>query len=245
VRLEAWIVSWVLWVVLRVLFASCRVSTFGEDILHEALRTHGNKVLGAIWHRNILYIIHVFARYHGVIMASRSRDGERIAQTLQRFGHFTPRGSRNDGGAKALEEMTQLIAAGHPGGLALDASTGPPYIAKSGIVRLASETGAAIVPMVWWAEPCWRLHGWDMTIIPKFFSHLVFVYGAPLDIPRGLTPAEVEVYRVDIEQRLRRLTYQVDHWLPQRDRYADPREVPVPEPVPLPVHPPREPRAQR
>jgi len=239
VRLEAWAISWVLWVALRLLFASCRVSTFGENILRDALRTHDNRVLGAIWHRNILYIIHVFTRYHAVIMASRSRDGERIAQTLQRFGHFTPRGSRNDGGAQALVEMAQLIGAGHPGGLALDASTGPPYIAKSGIVRLASDTGAAIVPMAWWAEPCWRLHGWDMTIIPKPFSRLVFVYGDPLDVPSGLAPPEIERYRVDIEHRLHRLTYQVDHWLPQRDQYPDPRNIPVPEPVPLPVHPRR------
>jgi len=245
VRTEAWLVSWVLWIVLRLLFASCRVSMFGQDILDETLRRHGNKALGAIWHRNILFIIYVFSRYRAVIMASRSRDGERIAQTLRRFGHLTPRGSRNDGGAHALAEMTQLIAAGHPGGLALDASTGPPYIAKSGIVRLASETGAPIVPMAWWAEPCWRLHGWDMTIVPKPFSRLVFVYGDPVEVPRELTPDAAERYRVDIELRLRRLMYQVDHWLPQRGRYADPRDVPVPEPIPLPVHPPRRQKASR
>ena len=226
------------------MFATCRVFTFGADIRDEALRTHGNKVLGAIWHRNILYILHVFSPYHAVIMASRSRDGELIARTLQRFGHITPRGSRNDHGAVALTEMTSLIAAGHPGGFALDASTGPPYIAKSGIVRLAADSGAAIVPMAWWAEPCWRLRGWDMTIIPKPFSRLVFAYDDAIDVPRGLDATRLESYRADVEHRLRRLTYQVDHWFAQRDLHPDPREVPVPEPVPLPVHPPRQRRAK-
>jgi lysophospholipid acyltransferase (LPLAT)-like uncharacterized protein len=240
---QAWLVSWLLWIVLRLLFASCRVSTFGQNILEETLRNHGNKGLGAIWHRNILYIIHVFSPYRAVIMASRSRDGELIAQTLRRFGHLTPRGSRNDGGALALAEMTGLIAAGHPGGLALDASTGPPYIAKSGIVRLASQSGAPIVPMAWWAEPCWRLRTWDMTIIPKPFSRLVFVYGEPVLVPKELTPDLAEQYRVDIELRLNRLTYQVDHWLSQRSACADPRDVPVPDPIPLPIHPPRRSRA--
>jgi lysophospholipid acyltransferase (LPLAT)-like uncharacterized protein len=66
--------------------------------------------------------------------------------------------------------MTGLIAAGHPGGLALDASTGPPYIAKSGIVRLAGEAGAAIVPMVWFAAPCWRLKSWLRRRLAARFS---------------------------------------------------------------------------
>jgi lysophospholipid acyltransferase (LPLAT)-like uncharacterized protein len=196
-------------------------------------------VLGAIWHRNILYIMHVFSRYRAVIMASRSRDGELVAQTLRRFGHLTPRGSKNDGGAVALGEMQGLIAAGHPGGLALDASAGPPYVAKSGIVRLAADTGAVIVPMAWAAEPCWRLHSWDMTIIPKPFSHIVFAYGEPLEVPRTPSLETVEQCRVELEARLHRLTYQVDHWAAQGERQADPRHIPVPDPVPLPVHPPR------
>jgi lysophospholipid acyltransferase (LPLAT)-like uncharacterized protein len=33
--------------------------------------------------------MHVFSPYHAITMASRSRDGEYVAQTLQRFGHIT------------------------------------------------------------------------------------------------------------------------------------------------------------
>jgi lysophospholipid acyltransferase (LPLAT)-like uncharacterized protein len=75
----------VLWAVLRLLFASCRVVTFGADVLDNALRTHQNRVLGAIWHRNM----HVFSLYRAITMASRSRDKEYVAQTLQRFCHIT------------------------------------------------------------------------------------------------------------------------------------------------------------
>ena len=245
VRLGAWIAGWVLWTVLTLLFKSCRIHSFGDDILERSLRENGKKVLGAIWHRNLLYVVYVFSRYRAVIMASRSRDGEIIAQTLKRFGHLAPRGSRNDGGATALLEMTRLIAAGNPGGLALDASTGPPYVAKPGIVRVASDAGAVIVPMSWWAEPCWRLGGWDMTIIPKPFSRIVFAYGEPLVIPDDLGGNQIESHRIELERRLHRLTYQVDHWLPLRDQYADPRGVPVPDPVPLPIHPPRVPRKRK
>jgi hypothetical protein len=238
-RLAAWVAGWVLWIVLTLLFRSCRVYSFGDDILERSLRENGNRVLGAIWHRNLLYIVYVFSRYRAVIMASRSRDGEIIAQTLKRFRHLAPRGSRNDGGAKALLEMTRLIAAGNPGGLALDASTGPPYVAKPGIIRLAADSGAVIIPMSWWAEPCWRLKGWDMTIIPKPFSRIVFAYGEPLVVPVDVQGPQIEPYRAELERRLHRLTYQVDHWFPLRDHYADPRTIPVPDPVPIPVHPPR------
>jgi hypothetical protein len=85
--------------------------------------------------------------------------------------------------------------------------------------------------------------GWDVTIIPKLFSRLVFVYGDAIDVPTALDGAGLERYRADIENRLRRLTYQVNHWFAERDCLADPREVIVPEPVPLPVHPPRRWRA--
>jgi hypothetical protein len=67
----------------------------------------------------------------------------------------------------------------------------------------------------------------------------VFAYGEPLVVPPRLEGRELEGFRAEIERRLNRLSYQVDHWLPLRDRYADPRDVPVPDPVPLPVHPPR------
>ena len=110
---------------------------------------------------------------------------------------------------------------------------------KAGIIRLAADTGAAILPMSWWAEPCWRLGTWDRTMIPKPFSRLVFAYGEPLPVPARLEGREIEGHRAEIEHRLQRLTYQVDHWFAMRDRYADPRDIPVPDPVPVPTEPRR------
>jgi hypothetical protein len=54
------------------------------------------------------------------------------------------------------------------------------------------------------------------------------VYDRPIAVPQNLGAAEIEAYRLQIEQRLNRLTYQVDRWVTAENRTADPRDIPIP-----------------
>ena len=173
-------------------------------------------------------------------MTSRSQDGDLITSVLRFFGYFAPRGSSGigKGGKEALEVFIEHINKGNVGGLAIDGPTGPPYVSKYGIAEAAARTGAPILLHIWYAKSNIRVNSWDRTIIPKPFSELVMIIDAePIYVPSNGSKEHLEKYREMINNRLLHLTYQADQWFKLRDQYPDPRNIPVPKPVPTPYHP--------
>jgi lysophospholipid acyltransferase (LPLAT)-like uncharacterized protein len=240
IRLMAYLGSWVAWAVMHLLFFSCRKEVFGKELWDRIAKENGGKVLGGGWHRGAFFIIYHFRNLKGAIISSRSRDGEFITQILNRFGYLAPRGSSTHGGKEALLETVDFVNEGNAAGIAVDAPKGPPYISKHGIITIAQRTGAPVVPFCWYAEPNIRADSWDRTIMPKPFARLVAAYDRkPMIIPGDATREQLEEYRKEFDRRLNILMYQTDHWFENRGKYADPRDIPVPEPVPIPVHPPR------
>jgi lysophospholipid acyltransferase (LPLAT)-like uncharacterized protein len=240
IRLIAIMGSYLVWFIMHLLFLTCKKQVFGQDVWDVQMQSNGCKTLGAGWHRGIIYIIHHFRNIDGAIMTSRSADGELGAQLIKRFGYCSPRGSNTTGGKEALDEFVSLVNSGKPGGLAVDAPKGPPYVSKHGIIAAAARTGAAICPFSWYAEPNIRIGSWDRTIIPKPFSKLVAVFDRePIIVPPDTGYESREQLRQELDNRLNRLAYQTDHWFELCKQYKDPRDIPVPEPVPLPYHPPK------
>jgi len=239
-RLIAALGSYLVWFVMHLLFLTCKKQIFGQDVWDGQMRKNGGKTLGAGWHRGIIYIIFHFRNIGGAIMTSRSEDGELGARLIKRFGYTSPRGSNTTGGQEALDEFVNSVNSGKPGGLAVDAPKGPPYISKHGIIAAAARTGAAICPFSWYAEPNIRIGSWDRTMIPKPFCKLVAVFDRePILVPPDAGYERREELRRELDNRLNRLTYQTDHWFERCNQYADPRDIPVPEPVPPPYHPPK------
>ena len=77
---------------------------------------------------------------------------------------------------------------------------------KRGPVQLASKTGAKIIPVAINASACWSLKSWDGFQIPKPFSKLTLILGAPIEIPPDLDAGELEKYRKLVEQALLDIT---------------------------------------
>ena len=72
----------------------------------------GKGVLIAVWHGRLLLPIYVL-RNQGILpMVSQHRDGEMIAQTVERLGYKTIRGSSTRGGRQAYEEMLVALKNG-------------------------------------------------------------------------------------------------------------------------------------
>ena len=241
---QSWLVtffaSFLVWFCMHVLFFTCRKQYFGVNAFRNHLHQHQGKLLSATWHRSIFYAIYYFRNQNATIISSRSGDGNFVTQILKRFGFFTPRGSsgKGKGGSAALKLFIDYIRQGHLGGLAVDAPKGPPYISKPGIIVAAHRSGAPLIPCMWYAKPNYRIRSWDRSIIPKFFSELVFIFDRnTITIPADANATELEAFRQELDQRLRRLTYQADHWFELRSQYSDPRDIPVPDPIPMPHHP--------
>ncbi|MBU3953963.1 MAG: lysophospholipid acyltransferase family protein [Proteobacteria bacterium] len=228
-----WLFGWVGKIAASLLFLTCRVQVVGREIETNYLLTHkGKGLLYASWHRGLMFFVYFYRKLQFVVMASASKDGELAAQSAKRFGWIPVRGSSTRRGSEALKEMKALFDKGHRGGLVVDAPTGPPYISKIGIVILAKRTRLPIVPVMWNADRSWRISSWDRSIIPKPFSKIIFLYGDHLiHVPKDASHEECEALRKELDEQLRALMFQTDHFF-RCGGIKDPRRIDVPVPAP-------------
>ena len=192
---------------LRLLHASCRFTILGREHLDMTFNFR-KPVLFTTWHFAFPAVIYFFRNRDGMLMVSRSRDGEWISHILKHLGFQTARGSAGKGGSSALRQMLSYIQSGHQIGLIADGSQGPARIAQKGILLLARHSGAPLIPVSMAAHPCWRFPSWDRTVLAKPFSHVVMAAGAPLHVDRQASSEELESLRKELENRLNELTRQ-------------------------------------
>lgn len=165
----------------------------------------------ACFHGTMLFPVYYCRRYPGVVMVSRSWDGELIDRCLRRWGYDTTRGSSSRGGKDALHEMIEILKERkYCSGLAVDAPRGPARQVKMGIVIIGRETGDPVVPLVSWATRQIKFNSWDTMILPLPFSTIVMAFGKPTEIPQGLEAHDYEALRQEIEDEMNRVSKQAE-----------------------------------
>lgn len=170
--------------------STLRIRIVGEEH-RRAIMASGRPVLHAIWHqRMVLGILkHPFSRT--VTMASRSSDGEVIATFLACWGFHATRGSSSKGGGQALSEMVEYLkGTTRWAALTPDGPRGPARRSKPGLVRLAEETGGAVLPVGTSSTRPRFLRSWDRYLLPLPFSRCVVVFGPPVERLAGEPPKE-------------------------------------------------------
>jgi len=170
-----------------------RASISIERLHHERraeLEAKGVPYVYTLWHGRM--VVCILAHLHqGVItMASRSKDGEIIARWLERNGYVAARGSTGKGGRAGLEDMIAGVRAGRKAALTVDGPKGPPRVAQPGILKLARETGAWILPITSSSTRPWFLRSWDRYLVPKPFGRCIVSYGEPFPVPPSMADAE-------------------------------------------------------
>jgi len=171
----------------------------------ESVTASGRQPILALWHGRILPAT-IYFRDRGVVaITSQNFDGEWIARIMRRFGYAQARGSTSRGGRRALLQLTRDMAEGRPAAFTVDGPRGPAYRAQPGAVWLAKATGNPVIPFHVEADPCWTLRSWDRTQVPKPWSRVVMVIGAPLEVPGDADEPAVEHMRVELEERLEAL----------------------------------------
>ncbi len=227
--------GWVARAAVTLWMSTCKVTEFGREIETRFLSANpGKGLLYASWHRGLFFVVYWYRNRNFVSIASASEDGELAAQAARRFGWVTARGSSSRGGRKAFREMEDYINKGHSGGLVADAPRGPRFVSKLGIIYLAKRTGIPIIPVIWSADRYWKLKSWDRMIIPKPFARIAALFADDyLHVPGDASRDVCEDCRRQLDDRLNRLMYQVDHFY-DFSGIQDPRQIKVPDPVPLP-----------
>ena len=234
-RAGLWAFGWLSKAAATVWLSTCRITEFGREIEAAYIKQNpGKGVLYASWHRGLFFVIYWYRNQNVVSIASASKDGELAAQAAKRFGWITARGSSSRGGLQAYREMEALINQGYKGGLVADAPRGPRFVSKLGIIYLARRTGIPIIPVIWSADRFWKLHSWDRTIIPKPFARVVALFADTyIKVPADASRSACESYRRQLDDVLNRIMYQADHFF-KIPAVNDPRQIEVPDPVPMP-----------
>ena len=172
----------------------------------------GRPVMLAIWHEELFTL----TGYGTTVLDGRlatvvsdSRDGELIAQVLQRIGFATARGSSTRGGLKALNQLRKHMEDGRIGVITVDGPRGPRQVAKDGAAYLAHKAGALLFPVRCRPSRTYVFtKSWDHFQLPMPFSVCDVRIGAPLEFATGKMSAE------DLKQASQRLGQALRDTLP-------------------------------
>lgn len=205
------------WLLLRLMRLMVRVQVVGGHHFTEA-KAAGRPVLIAIWHGRILLPI---LQHHGqgiVPMVSLSRDGEMIARTVEKLGYRTIRGSSSRGGREAMRALIQRLSVpGTVGAIMPDGPRGPRHVLKPGVVQIARESGAVVLPMTWGAARPIRFKSWDRFQVWRPFSRAVVLYGKALPMPmEGDFRSQCE----SLARVMVALEHEADAWFLKEERHA-------------------------
>ena len=192
----------------RTAWATMDLRVFGSENLDQAYRKHG-QIICAFWHDRTFLLPFIY-RYemrlkHLVAMVSRSRDGQFLADFLERFGFRAIRGSTTTGGTKTFIQAVRIARQGYDVAIAPDGPRGPRYQAHPGIIKLAQMTSLPIVPVSYQASIRRELHSWDKFIVPAPFARIAFEVAPAITVPRRATRQELHRAKQRLQNQLMQL----------------------------------------
>ncbi len=215
-RNEQWLES-VKWRLIGVLGRLC------WDLLFWSLRTgvtgyravaphvKARKCIYAFWHSRLLVFGPVGAGRRAAFLVSQSKDGEILAQALQRKGHLTIRGSSSKDGRIALDQLiAAAVTKARPAAIVPDGPRGPRRKAKPGVIILAKKTGYPIIPVTYSAGRAKVFASWDRFMLPYPLARCRIVFGAPLWVPSEADRASENRILQQLEDELNRITLLAD-----------------------------------
>lgn len=167
-------------------------------------------IILAFWHGRMLYFLPHYYRQRFTMLVSQSRDGDFVSRVLHRFGVDVTRGSSSRGGSQAFRTLVRKLRSGSHVALTPDGPRGPRYVVQPGVVAVARQTGAAIVPVTYSAQWHITLRSWDAFLLPWPWSRVAVVYGAPIHVPSQATPDLMQAKQQEVEASLRAITARAD-----------------------------------
>lgn len=208
-RLKWWLVGSLGKGLVDLLFSTMRIQVVGLEKVRAEIESR--RFIFAFWHSRMLMVSYLYKGWGGVILVSRSKDGEITTRILQRQGHETIRGSTSRYGVQAMAKLIKTLKEEvRPGGVVPDGPRGPRFKVQPGVIKLAQRTGYPIVPISYSAKRLKVFGSWDRFVLPYPFSKACVIYGTPVSVPSRLDAVSREHYRVRLEDELNRITKTVD-----------------------------------
>jgi len=196
------IAQFCLYYLIRTYSQTFRIKVVNEHTwLNYYLKDNGT-VLMCTYHQQFFSAIRHFKKYKDYrpgLMISQSRDGNIIAAVAQRTGWHPVRGSSSKGGSEALKLMIEHLNKFRLAGHIVDGPRGPAGEVKAGIIRLAMEANAVIVPFYVTADRAWYFNSWDKFLLPKPFANVILKFGDMIKINASEDKQKFEAQRKSLE----------------------------------------------
>ena len=170
------------------------------------LREQGTTVLLCAWHQQFfsaIYHFKTYSKFNPGLMISQSKDGDLISGVANRTGWHTPRGSSSRGGKKAMDAMIDHLKIYGFGAHILDGPQGPMGRVKAGVIKMALEADAVVIPFYTSAENAWFFNSWDRFMLPKPFSRVFLTFGQEIRLESPGSKDNFEDQRQDLEKTMR------------------------------------------
>ncbi len=138
-----------------------------------------------LWHSRILPLLALHKREGVVLLISRHRDGEYLADLAQGWGYRSVRGSTQRGGEVGLLGIVRALQGGAVVAMTPDGPRGPRERVQPGAIAAAQHAGVPLIATGARAASAWYLGSWDRMCLPKPFAAVDVRYSAPIRIGPG------------------------------------------------------------
>jgi len=138
-----------------------------------------------LWHSRILPLLALHKREGLVLLISRHRDGEYLADLAQGWGYSSVRGSTQRGGEVGLLGIVRALQGGAVVAMTPDGPRGPRERVQPGAIAAAQHAGVPLIAAGARTASAWYLNSWDRMCIPKPFAAIDVRYSAPIQIGPG------------------------------------------------------------
>lgn len=192
---------------LRLLFATLRMRL--DDRARFTTDPPPFPAIITFWHNRILGITLCFLRRYPpgrkgvVVLTSASRDGEILARIMAAMGMGSVRGSTSRRAAPALRECRAELEGGADLAVTPDGPRGPKYQLGPGLILLAQQTGARVMPVHARFHRAITLKTWDGFRVPLPFSRVDIIIEPYEEIPPTADEPAFESQRKRIEDILK------------------------------------------
>ena len=184
-RALVWLVGSLLNAYGQLFLITSRLRIEADPEVERLVREQRVPVIYALWHSHVFFVplFRTFERRAVSVLLSAHRDAQIVGVAARLRGIRLVFGSSTRGGAKAYLQLLTVLQSGESVVMTPDGTKGPAERVKSGVIRLAQQSGCAIVPVALASSRLHRLKSWDRSLLPLPFSKAVFELGAPLYCP--------------------------------------------------------------
>jgi len=205
-RLKSRIIPLLGYLVILSVGKTLRWQVKGWDRLESVYHAGKNPIM-VFWHGRIFMASYYFRNRGIVVMTSRHRDGDHIAEVIRLLGYEAARGSSSRGSLSATRVALESAQNGKAIGFAVDGPRGPRYVVKRGPTYIAWKSGQPILPFNVSVKRKWKLKSWDHFQIPVPFSRARVEIGEPIYIDAGVPKERLNEYDDKVQEALDELRY--------------------------------------